>query len=185
MDTLAINKEIASLINDVKNQFEGLEKKPQISQQELQTFVAKVNELNKKVAVWEYVNSISLEPESVEAPYPQSIPVKEISVITPVEVVVNVKQPKPLPVNETQPVVPVQIKTVIDIKKNIGFNDKFEFISELFKGNASDFDNAVKEINSSISIQEAIKKFENLKKKYNWQDDNETAKGLLEAIKKI
>lgn len=67
---------------------------------------------------------------------------------------------------------------------NIGVNDKFRFIKELFEGNAQEYSIAVNQLNNIINKQEAQLYIDSLKKIYRWQDDNECFISFIEITNK-
>jgi hypothetical protein len=70
-----------------------------------------------------------------------------------------------------------------DIKTSIGINDKFEFISELFKGSMSDYEASIQLFNSATNSEMTLLLLNDLHKKYNWQEDNETLNRFVEIVK--
>ena len=74
---------------------------------------------------------------------------------------------------------------VKDIKKAIGVNDRFAFISELFRGDEVMYDRSIKTINSFDIWPEAeywIRR--ELKLKLSWQDSNEIVKQFDQVVKR-
>ena len=73
----------------------------------------------------------------------------------------------------------------IDIRTQIGINDKYLFISELFADDKSAYDNAIKKINSFTNADEAenwIKQELHIPR--NWQDENETVVSFYQLVRK-
>lgn len=60
-----------------------------------------------------------------------------------------------------------------DIRSYIGINDKYNFISELFKGNSEAYDEILTEINQCESKQDALRFLENagITTLYHWKED--------------
>ena len=74
-------------------------------------------------------------------------------------------------------------KTVIsDLKAAIGINEKFFFINELFDGNMKDYNDIIDALDAFADKNEAITRFDELKTKYQWKDDNEAVVQLMELI---
>lgn len=74
---------------------------------------------------------------------------------------------------------------VKDLKKAIGVNDRFLFISELFRGDEAMYERSIKTINSFTIWPEAeywIKR--ELKIKIGWSDDNGTVKQFDQLIRR-
>ena len=197
MDKLTIEKEIASLAIEIKNATENTQTSDltQISRT-----VEQAAELFKKTVLWEHIcnNTTNLvkseiiektiEPESpiemiptVEEPAQETQEANTVTIetsITPIEAqILETEIPKP----EPEPSIINNI-SVTDIKKHIGFNDKFEFINELFRGNSNNYEIAVTKINSAPSAKEALKTFTNFKIANGWADDNESALKFQEII---
>lgn len=59
---------------------------------------------------------------------------------------------------------------ISDLKSAIGINDKFLFINELFDGNMHEYNEAIDQLNSIASIEEAIATIDKLKEKHNWEE---------------
>ncbi len=74
-------------------------------------------------------------------------------------------------------------KTAIsDLKEAIGINEKFFFINELFDGNMGDYNKAVDTLNNFSGKDEAMAHLNELKTKYQWDENNEALKQLSELI---
>lgn len=74
---------------------------------------------------------------------------------------------------------------VKDLKKAIGVNDRFLFISELFRGDEAMYERSIKTINSFTIWPEAeywIKR--ELKTKLGWSDSNETVRQFDQLIRR-
>jgi len=66
------------------------------------------------------------------------------------------------------------------IKKAIGINDRFQYIRELFEGNAEKFINTVAELDEKTDINEAV---DYLKKNFKWKK-NETSLKFVNLVKR-
>ena len=66
----------------------------------------------------------------------------------------------------------------------ININDKFRFINELFAANANEYNIAIEQINSVITIHEMNNYLNGLKSIYGWKDDNEVVKNLYTLSQK-
>jgi len=71
-------------------------------------------------------------------------------------------------------------RPVDSIKKAIGINDKFQYIRELFEGNAERFVDAVTELDEKKDINEAV---DYLKQNFKWQK-NETSLKFINLVKR-
>ncbi|MDP4265962.1 MAG: hypothetical protein Q8880_00835 [Bacteroidota bacterium] len=78
----------------------------------------------------------------------------------------------------------LQNNPISDIKKAIGINEKFQFINELFRGHIQDYNEVITALNNFSGANEANIYFNQLKEKYNWNDDNESAKTLSDIIQR-
>ena len=71
-------------------------------------------------------------------------------------------------------------RPVESIKKSIGINDRFQYIRELFEGNAEKFVDAVAELDEKSNINEAV---DYLKQNFKWQK-NETSLKFINLVKR-
>jgi hypothetical protein len=71
-------------------------------------------------------------------------------------------------------------KPITDIKTAINLGDRFLFIKELFRGNADDFNQTIKDLNNQQSYQDAI----NYLEKYNWGNDNKTVQNFQSIVQR-
>ncbi|MEO5643504.1 MAG: hypothetical protein ABIQ40_03570, partial [Bacteroidia bacterium] len=76
------------------------------------------------------------------------------------------------------------IKTFPDIKTFVGFNEKLMFIRNLFKGNGTDYENAVAELNNCTSYKEAETVLQNFSAANNWSHDTEPVQIFYSIIKR-
>jgi hypothetical protein len=135
-----------------------------------------------------------------EAPAASPSVQQVINTPLPVEETKNEESlPKPKSVEKVETAAPLIVKQIVkeqvhasetkpspkrDIKTAIGINDKFEFISELFKGNTADYEASIQLFNNTTNNEAALSLFNDLQKKYNWEDENETVNRFLEIIKR-
>lgn len=72
----------------------------------------------------------------------------------------------------------------VDIRTQIGINDKYLYISELFANDKSAYDEAIKTLNTFSNTADATKwTEENLHNKYKWNSENETVISFYELLK--
>ena len=79
----------------------------------------------------------------------------------------------------------LQETPVKDLKKAIGINDRFKFLSELFRGDEAMYERSIKTINSYAIYPEAeywIRR--ELKLKLGWDDKNETVKQFDQLVRR-
>lgn len=69
-------------------------------------------------------------------------------------------------------------------KLAININDKFRFISELFKTNANEYNIAIEQLNACQSWNEAQMYLSNLQSIYQWDLDSEMVKRLFQLTQK-
>jgi len=66
-----------------------------------------------------------------------------------------------------------------DIKQSIGINDKYQFISELFGNNKEAYEEAIEQINTCITLQQALMWLdEHAYKQYYWSEDGEAVQSF-------
>lgn len=76
-----------------------------------------------------------------------------------------------------------QAAPLYDIRTLIGINDKYLFITELFKDDKAAYDEAIKHINSFNSADEAIDwTQQELERKYNWDKEHETTQSFYSLL---
>jgi hypothetical protein len=70
-----------------------------------------------------------------------------------------------------------------DIRKQIGINDKYQFISELFGNNKEAYEEVVAELNSFDTEEDALDWLhKTVYLQYGWQDDMESVQALYRTI---
>ncbi|MGI8892945.1 MAG: hypothetical protein ACR2GN_05735, partial [Bacteroidia bacterium] len=74
---------------------------------------------------------------------------------------------------------------VKDLKQAIGINEKFLFINELFEGSLNDYNNAISQLNSLSSKDEAEKYMDSeLKIKFKWNDSSKAHTIFVQLIER-
>ena len=199
MDKSGIRKEIATLINSIKEHSDNIGDKQHIPQLELELILHKIERLYQKSIVFNHLNSIPAEkrqiptPEKMEAAKPDltqepSIPESKDKPVDLFgsEVAATTEKPKvekKLEKKEEKPVVSqIQKPAIADLTKAIGINDKFLFANELFAGNMQECNIAIQQLNASGSLESAMDYFANLQQLYDWNMEKETIKRLLELV---
>lgn len=91
----------------------------------------------------------------------------------------EVKQEEPLSI-------PRATSANADIRKEIGINDKYLFISELF-GNMKDaYDKVLSELNGIASYDDAVDYLdENVHEKHRWEEDNDTVQSFYGVLNRF
>lgn len=76
-------------------------------------------------------------------------------------------------------------KPINDLKSAIALNQRFSFINELFAKNTVEFDNAIKQLNNSKTMEEANNHINShLKTKFKWDEKSGTVKIFMELVKR-
>ena len=74
---------------------------------------------------------------------------------------------------------------ISDLIGAIGINERFAFINELFEGNADEFNDALKKLNSFTEYKEACIYLDaEVRSKYNWDEENPVVLEFLDLIEK-
>lgn len=73
-------------------------------------------------------------------------------------------------------------KSTSATKLNIGLNDKFRFINELFNQNANEYNIAIEQFNTITTFNDAERFFTSLSSLYNWNEKSETVKYFISLI---
>jgi hypothetical protein len=202
MDKKQIRKEIAVLINSIKEHSDNIGEKEHISQLELELILSKIEKLYKKSIVFNFLNSekdnskTTREIAKDETPVPpakteiKQEPVKGVdlfgSEVVPQEKVKSEKKPEKKEVAKEEKAAPVIVHkpSVSDIRGAIGINDKFRFANELFNGNIQEYEIAISQLNSAETLASAMEYFMNIQQLYNWDNENECVKSLYEIVER-
>lgn len=70
-----------------------------------------------------------------------------------------------------------------DLKRAITLNQRFQFSKELFKGNNEDYEVAIDRLNTT-SRDEALRQLDQLKNKYEWNNDAQVTQDFMELIER-
>jgi hypothetical protein len=74
-----------------------------------------------------------------------------------------------------------QSKPIKDIHAAIGINEKFQFIKELFKGNADLYNETIQKLNNASNFNEA---YMYLNENFDWDMEDESVKRILELTRR-
>ncbi|MGQ0829153.1 MAG: hypothetical protein ACT4ON_12255 [Bacteroidota bacterium] len=196
MDKFKVRKEIAALIDSIKEHSDNIGDNKHVPQLELELILNKIKNLYEKSIVFNHLNTLPENPqvnETISASDKKDIPLKPGSStsITPVDlfgselppITEKQKPEKRIEKKEEKPVInKIQKPAISDLKSAIGINDQFQFANELFAGSMQEYAIAVQQLNTAESLESAIDYFSNLQQLYNWDEKNETAKRLLDLI---
>lgn len=205
MDKSSIRKEIADLINSIKEHSDNIGDKEHIPQLELELILHKIEKLYQKSIVFNHLNTVGATHKVIETKTEKPIvevpkevakqePIKPIEVvdkpidlfgseIPPVtekpkqEKKVERKEEKPAPVLNK-----IQKPAVTDITKEIGLNDRFLFANELFEGSMQEYNIAVQQLNGAGNLEYAMDYFMNLQQLYDWDMEKDSVKRLLDLV---
>jgi hypothetical protein len=211
MEKFRIRKEIATLINSIKEHSDNIGDKEYIPQLELELILHKIERLYQKSIVYNHLNSLPDMTEaakvvekkqekviitsSVAEPLKQEVkkePVKPVEISdNPIDLfgselppaAEKPKSEKKIEKKEEKPIISkIQKPSITDITKTIGINDKFQFANELFEGNMQEYNIAIHQLNTAETLESAMDYFDNLQQLYNWESENETVKRLLDIV---
>jgi len=201
MDKFKIRKEIAALINSIKEHSDSIGDNKPVSQLELELILSKIKKLYEKSIVYNYVYAI---PENLQEtglndstqkktePQKQEIKTEPVtpsssrdlfgSALPPV--IEKIKPEKKIEPTEIvpPPINKIQKPPITDLKSAIGINDQFQFANELFEGSMQEYGIAIQQLNRAESLESAMDYYSNLQQLYNWDKKNETARRLLDLV---
>lgn len=210
MNKKQIRKEIAALINSVKEHSDNIGDKEHIPQLELELILSKIEKLYQKSIVFNYLNSnpaasvqmpgvdpvaeikASEKPKEVTKTEIKQEPAKpvdlfgsELSEKTKTEKKAEKREENP-PVPKVEPVLITQIHkpAIPDIRAAIGINDKFRYANELFNGNIQEYEIAVQQLNTAGTLDSAMEYFMNIQQLYGWDRENECVQGLYDIVER-
>ncbi len=181
MSKYQVRKEIAALIDSIKEHSDNIGNTKYVPQLELEAILHKIEKLYEKSIIFNYLNSL---PEEIEVEKPAEAIVEMPIVVVPQPIVMEQKEEVVVIKEEVKPPVETPKPTSKDIKTFIGINDKFQFTNELFQKNAQEYANAIEKLNNSDNIDTAIENLKTFQSNYNWDADNETVKRLLDLVKR-
>ena len=201
-----VRKEIADLINRIKEQSDRIGKEREIPQKELDLILYRIEELHKKTIVWAYLNELSEISATVETTPPVVEPVKPIPpppVAEPVKVVeetkavveekvippVPIPAPEPVVVKQTEPVpqkeaVKGPVSNLKDVRAFIGINEKIMYIRQVFKGDDEAYRASIEQFNTMQSWDEAQAFLTVLAGEYKWGKHDEPVEIFTQTIKR-
>jgi hypothetical protein len=197
-----VRKEIAALIEQIKQQSDRIGMQREIPQQELDVILHRIEELHRKTVVWSYLNTLpetsEVKPEivapteTVKKEVPEVIqPAPEQEVKQPVQELKPVEEEKPVLEKTPEPVVksePVKsepaAKELKDIRGFIGFNEKLMYIRQCFSGNADAYAQVIDKLNAATTESEAQTILMAASKEHSWNKDNEAVQIFFQTVKR-
>lgn len=185
MDKNQIRKDIESLIANIKEHFDNALDHDHIPQLELETIVNKIEKLHQKAIILHFLNdknhdntrehkTITANPETIGTPTVQT------------DLFGAAISPKPIvqAAQKTEKVTDKKADAIADIHTAIGINEKFQFINELFEGNANEYTAAVNQLNNYPSFTEAESYLNSIKEIYKWKEDDLLVEKFMSIIKR-
>ena len=175
MDKNLIRKEIAVLIDSIKEHSDNIGNTKQISQLELEVILNKIEKLYEKSIIFNYLNKLSdtkpviPPPGMVESTSKETIEKQVAMDLFASEIPI---EPKPTKIKEVKASAnKTQKKPITDLKAAIGINEKFQFINELFEGNMQEYNIAINQLDSLANLHEATTYINSLKEIYRWENE--------------
>jgi hypothetical protein len=156
MDIKQMRKEITELIDSIKEHSDELTNSAHIPTLEFELMLAKVEKLYKQLAIFNHYYSALEQGDDKKKVETEAVQAKEY--------IVTAKHSWP------------------DLKNLIGINQKFQIVSELFKGDNNEFNEAVIKINSLYNKEEALIYVQGLKAAFSWKDDSSVADGFIKIV---
>lgn len=203
MNKYLIRKEIASLIDSIKEHSEDIESKNQVPQLELEVILKKISKLYEKLIIYNYLNKIAVAEGNNNVPvldpidklkkdsdFNDSILVKNSAnkVIPEQQAVMELfaSEMPPIPKPPKQKIIKnkAPLKPITDLKTAIGINEKFQFINELFDGNMQEYNIAIGQLDGMENFHEATIYLSNLKDVYKWKEETLVMANFLELIER-
>jgi hypothetical protein len=199
MNKNQIRKEIAALIDSIKDHSDNIGDKQHITQLELELILSKVKKLYEKSIVYNYLNSLpaphtlhTLDPVTNELfskssgtiGQHRSDTVTTVDLATPSTLSLNPESdstPERDPVKEDTPIFK---KSYPDLKSLIGLNQKFQFIKLLFDNDTLAFNESLTKIDALQTLAEAQEFLNMLTTTHKWDTEQETYLMFQHVIEK-
>ena len=143
----------------------------------------KLSHQNKPAVVFDAIDDVPTLAGRQNSPSVRQAAVKEVHEMLPKNN--NVSLNDRLKHNSSELSNSLQDTPVKDLRKAIGINDRFKFLSELFRGDDAMYERSIKTINSYAIYPEAeywIRR--ELKLKLGWDDKNETVKQFDQLVRR-
>lgn len=180
-----INTSVSKLNNISENEptIEDLEA---MAEQE-EEYAAIVNET--RVELVEAIKTAELQEEEKAAPRPIVVePTVQLTipVVAPVEAPAELSLLDRLSATVKTPDVYEKItkEQQQSLKQAINLNKKIAFVNNLFNENTVEYAKAIEKLNTSSSLHESLRYFNELKHQYNWNNENALVKDLEQLIEK-
>jgi hypothetical protein len=177
MNIKQMRSEITELIDSIKEHSDDLTDRPHIPTLEFELILAKAEKLCKQLVIFNHYYS-NLETGEEKREVLKDGPEKKTNVEAPLD---------------KTPEVTIQTKAVLgssdkiqrtwpDLDKLLGINQKFQVLSELFKGDQNEFKEAVNQINSLYNKEEALIYVQGLRAAFAWKDESPVVEGFIKTV---
>ncbi len=184
MNKNEIRKEIAELIDSIKQHSDEIGTQKRIPQIELELILSKIKRLYERSIVFNYLNTVDeANEEQVIIPRP-FIKDTEPAPQPELEDVVEVFSIPAPPISE-HPFPSTSGTPKKDIKKLVGLNEKFQFTKELFGNDAAQYNSALDRINASDDKASLTVVLNELASERGWQPENKTADAFRRIAERI
>jgi len=185
MDKNLLRKDIESLINSIKEDFDNTLDHDDIPSLELAIIVNKIEKLHQKAIVFNYLNdkiqdSVRDQIEVTETSQENILPTLQTDLFGGAIVPKSIAQPSLKVKQEAEQ----KRETVTDIHTLIGINEKFQFINDLFDDTVNEYNAAINQLNNYNSFTEAESYLNSIKEIYKWDNDNLIVKKFIAIIKR-
>lgn len=183
MNKNEIRKEIAALIDSIKQHSDEIGHHKRIPQIELELILSKIKRLYEKSIVFNYLNTLEeAGEESQEVSVPPYINPVEPAPVPDLKDAVQIAEPDHTAVKPV--VMPGMVSTPTagkDIKSLIGLNEKFQFTRELFNNDPALYSSALERLNAASDKATLHDILAQLSSERGWNAENKT----VEAFKKV
>lgn len=176
MNIKQMRSEITELIDSIKEHSDDLTDRPHIPTLEFELILAKAEKLCKQLVIFNHYYS-NLETGGEKREVLTDGPEKK-TVETPVDKTPEVKKEAKTEVKSNDKIQ----RTWPDLDKLLGINQKFQVVSELFKGDQNEFKEAVTQINSLYNKEEALIYVQGLRAAFSWKDESPVVEGFIKTV---
>jgi hypothetical protein len=209
MQTDILQKQLQTSLQELKTAIDKFEKHPSPSTQYAEQLHTAIHQSNKLVSAYLVLKEqkdvspdLNLHLKLMNMPTIEEKkaiiePVREQILIEPLatikEEVKPIEKIQEMVVEKNiEPVIEPSVSNSIDVKSPvkelpkiaININDKFRFINELFASNATEYNIAIEQINTVVTLSELTNYLNGLKSIYEWKDDSEVVKSLYSLAQK-
>ncbi|MES2565326.1 MAG: hypothetical protein V4565_00570 [Bacteroidota bacterium] len=184
MQTDILQKQLHSSLQELKIAIDKFEKHPSPSTQYAEQLHTAIHTSNKLVSAY-----LVLKEHKDISP-DLNLHIKLMNVPTPEEKTAIIEPMTEQVINEAiqEKAIPQSSSVKPDVKElpkmTVNINDKFRFINELFASNATEYNIAIEQINTTNSMEELNNYMKGLESIYMWKEDQEVVKTWVSLAKK-